>query len=182
MRLARVFLGLLLAAMGVANVALWSPVLYREILFFVGLVGVGFGIAVTVAGLSTLAQTFARDLSRESIRIARRVALVSLAVATLIAGAAALAIAVKVGSDPAPEFPWIVPFYCGVLVCALLMAPIALWKAAVLEEWKETPPPLRIDDPFDPPEPEEEMIVPDPGPTLHALLARKRSLNLVRAH
>jgi hypothetical protein len=176
MRVVRVILGLILGFVALANGAFWTETLFGDS-FTLGLAAMGFSVVVYVAGVSTFLQ-----ISPGAVRIARRVALASLSMATLIAGAAALAIVVQAGRGPGPEFTWMVPFYFGVLVCAILLAPIALWKAVTLQEWTETPPPLRIDDPYDPPEPPEDMVVPDPGPTLLALLARKRSLNLSRAH
>src|SRR5262245_62089663 len=95
-----------------------------------------------------------------------------------IAVLAVLILAGLVAYDPDPAQPWMEPFYIGVCVGALLFAPVAVLKGVRLEEGQEP-----IEDPasFDPEEPEEDMIEPDPGPTLGALLARKRSLNLARA-
>ena len=73
------------------------------------------------------------------------------------------------------------PFYFAVFVAALLLVPVAFWKGVRLEIVQEPVQEPASFDPFDPEEPPDEMIEPDPLSTLGVLLARKRSLNLARA-
>lgn len=178
MKSLRIVLGTMLIASSVGIFAFWggtidsAPPILR-------LMATGLAIAIFIGGVSATYLGIAGDVPKRAIQSARRVGLISLTVATVIAGAVALAIVLHLGVNPGLEAPWMARFYSGVFFAALFLAALGLWKAFDLGEWAPIEP--DADDPYDPPEPLEDMIEPDPGPTLVALLARKRSLNLVRA-
>jgi hypothetical protein len=175
MRLLRILLGLVLFFAS-ANVAFFAADIVDSSPA-AGFIAIAFAVMIFLAGVGTFLHGVSPDES-----IPRRIALVNLSLAALIAAVAALTIANLVGRDPDSEFPWLAPFYGTIFVAAIVLAPIAFWKAVRLEELPEfVEESSRPFDPFDPEEPAEEMIEPDPGPTPELLLARKRSLNLARA-
>ena len=122
------------------------------------------------AGTGVLLQGISKDTA-----IPRRIALVCLAGAALISAIAALTLSMLIDGDPGAEYPWLSVFTFGVFVAALFVAP-AVFLKAIRPEGVSEPAPLF--DPFDPEESPDEMIEPEPGPTLALLLARKRVLNL----
>jgi hypothetical protein len=179
MRFLRVALGIILIAISLAMVVEFNGH-FAPVPAAVLFVSTVFAFSIFVGGVCSLFLGLADDSKKETLESARRLGMGSLTVATLMAGAIALAIVLHLSVDRTPEQPWMEPYYTGVFFVAILLTALALGKAVSLEEW--TPPPA---DPgvevYDQPDPLEEMVVPDPGPTLTALLARKQSLHLARA-
>jgi drug/metabolite transporter (DMT)-like permease len=130
----------------------------------VGHVALALAVMILLAAMGVLLQGISKDTA-----IPRRIALLCLAAAALISAIAALTLSMLIDGDPLSVF------FFGVFVAALFAAPAAFLKAIRLEELVE---PAPLFDPYDPGEPPDPMIEPEPGPTLALLLARKRSLNL----
>jgi len=183
MRFLSTALGLILIAISMAALAFWNSFLVQapagiSVITFV------FAFLVFVGGISAFFHGISEGIPERVAEGARRLAMGSLTGAAFIAGSAAFGILLHLSADGGSGTAWIEPFYVGVFFAAVIVCPLGLWKTSlesVAESESILAPDPFVPDPYDPPDPDEEMIEPDPGPMLGALLARKRSLNLARS-
>jgi len=141
-----------------------------------GIVAIAFAFTIFLAGAGALLLAVS-----PAAAVPRRMAMINLSLTALLAAMAALTLSILIDGDPSSRFPWMSRFSFGVFVAALLLALVPFWKSVRLEMVQEPVQEPAPFDPFDPEEPPDEMIEPDPLSTLGVLLARKRSLNLARA-